>query len=140
MFALSGLSILFISSLQAGGKSKPKEHCKTFFYVYNTWMVFVRFNDFFNCSSNLTLGINTIFIISTIFYLYNICIEVTLVSFGSSSRMMLSLAMILLLVKKVSLNSKKICYLFCCYFLEKRFFSFYVVAFVFHFLRPRIFP
>ena len=76
LFALSDLSILFISSLQAGGKSKPKEHCRTFFYVYNTWMVFVRFNDFFNCSSNLTLGINAIFIISTIFYLYNICIEV----------------------------------------------------------------
>ena len=38
LFALSYLSISFISSLDAGGKSKLKEFGKTFFYGYSTWM------------------------------------------------------------------------------------------------------
>ena len=56
-FALSGLIILFISSLKAEGKSKHKEFAKTVFCGYNTRMVFVSFNDFLYCSAILTLGI-----------------------------------------------------------------------------------
>ena len=56
-FALSGLIILFISSLKAEGKSKHKEFAKTVFCGYNTRMVFVSFNDFLYCSTILTLGI-----------------------------------------------------------------------------------
>ena len=36
LFALSELSILLISSLQAGGKSKLKEHGKTFYFMVTT--------------------------------------------------------------------------------------------------------
>ena len=36
LFALRHLSILFISSLQAGGKSKLKEYGKTFSYMITT--------------------------------------------------------------------------------------------------------
>ena len=36
LFALRGLGILFISSLQAGGKSKLKEHGKTFSFMFTT--------------------------------------------------------------------------------------------------------
>ena len=56
-FALSGLIILFISSLKAEGKSKHKVFAKTVFCGYNTRMVFVSFNDFLYCSAILTLGI-----------------------------------------------------------------------------------
>ena len=56
-FALSGLIILFISSLKAEGKSKHKVFAKTVFCGYNTRMVFVSFNDFLFCSAILTLGI-----------------------------------------------------------------------------------
>ena len=44
LFALSGLIIVFISSLKAEGKSKHKEFDKTVFCGYNTRMVFVSFN------------------------------------------------------------------------------------------------
>ena len=52
LFAFSDLTILFISSLEAGGKSKLKEFGKTFFYGCNTGMVFVRFNDFFTVAQS----------------------------------------------------------------------------------------
>ena len=36
LFALRDLGILFILSLQAGGKSKLKEHGKTFSFMFTT--------------------------------------------------------------------------------------------------------
>ena len=48
LLTLSDLPILFISSLEAGGKSKLKVSGKTFFfYGCNTGKIFVRFTYFF---------------------------------------------------------------------------------------------
>ena len=49
LFALSYLTILFISTLEAGGKSKLKESGKTNFLLWlQHWdCFFARFNNFF---------------------------------------------------------------------------------------------
>ena len=47
LFTMSDITILFIFFLEAGRYLKLKDSGRTFFYGCNTWMTFVKFNDFF---------------------------------------------------------------------------------------------
>ena len=110
LFAFSDLTILFISSLEAGGKSKLKQPRKGFsFTVTILGWLFLRFNCFFYCSSILTLGIKVTYwggLISRrdLCNIYIVVIKNIL--FGSflrtpfSAGVMLPLVMIPLLVRK----------------------------------------